>query len=136
LRLFYASSGVCLPTIHFRSHYAVPKAKPFVHGIGAFDVVAEFWPHLAIILYRLYPGRHSLSYRLFIGTMIAELVGTTLETVVVFWLWGSLWDQWTIPFKVVTPILHALFSAAQLFGAWVFWQLARKEKLIMNGPKQ
>jgi hypothetical protein len=68
--------------------------------------------------------------------MIAELVGTTLETVVVFWLWGSLWDQWTIPFKVVTPILHALFSAAQLFGAWVFWQLARKEKLIINGPKQ
>jgi len=56
-----------------------------------------------------------------------EVAGTTLETIIVFWLWGSLWDKWTIPFKAVTPILHLLFSCAQAWGAWVFWNLSRKE---------
>lgn len=56
-----------------------------------------------------------------------EITGTVLETTVVFWLFGSLWDKWTLPFKVVTPILHALFSCAQLWGAWVFWGLSKKE---------
>jgi len=95
-------------------------------------VVAEFWPHLAIIIYRLYPGQHALSYRIFLATAIAEVVGTTFETALVFWLWGSLWSEWTLPFKIVTPLLHALFSAAQLFGAWVFWNLAKKEKHCME----
>ncbi|KAK5447963.1 hypothetical protein LTS15_009462 [Exophiala xenobiotica] len=99
---------------------------------GAFDVVAELWPHLAMILYRLYPGRHSLMYRLFLATTIVEIAGTVFETLIVFWLWGTLWNRWTLPFKIVTPILHALFSAAQLFGAWIFWQLATKEKSTMN----
>lgn len=133
LRLGYVR---CLSTCQLPISAEDFHSDPSQYSTGAFDVVAEFWPHLAIILYRLHPGRHSLSYRLFIGTMIAELVGTTLETIVVFWLWGSLWKQWTMPFKIVTPILHALFSAAQLFGAWVFWQLARKEKACIVAAKQ
>lgn len=68
-----------------------------------------------------------------------ELAGTTLETIVVFWLFASLWDQWTLPFRIVTPILHLLFSCAQLWGAWVFWNLSKKEArkargLIKSGP--
>lgn len=94
--------------------------------------MAELWPHLAMILYRLYPGRHSLMYKLFFATTIVEIAGTAFETVIVFWLWGSLWNQWTLPFKIVTPFLHTLFSAAQLFGAWIFWQLAKKEKSEIN----
>lgn len=70
---------------------------------------------------------------------IMEIMGTVLETTVVFWLFGSLWDKWTLPFRVVTPILHALFSCAQLWGAWVFWNLSKKEArkaagLIASGP--
>jgi hypothetical protein len=64
-------------------------------------------------------------------TTVAEIAGTTFETIIVFWLWGTLWDKWTLPFKVVTPMLHVLFCAAQLFGAWVFWKLAKKEKSKM-----
>ncbi len=71
-------------------------------------------------------------YRLFLATTIVELAGTVFETIIVFWLWGTLWDQWTLPFKIVTPILHALFSAAQLLGAWVFWRMATKEKSSIN----
>lgn len=99
---------------------------------GAFDIVAELWPHIAMIIYRLHPGRHTLMYRLFLGTSAAEIAGTIFETVIVFWLWGTLWDQWTLPFRILTPILHALFSSAQLVGAWIFWQLARKEKALIN----
>lgn len=71
-------------------------------------------------------------YRLFLATTIVEIAGTAFETAIVFWLWGSLWNQWTLPFKIVTPFLHALFSAAQLFGAWIFWKLAKKEKSEIN----
>lgn len=102
-----------------------------------------------MILYRLLPAAdnvstkalrfHALMSRIFLSVAIMELAGTTLETTVVFWLFASLWDQWTLPFKVVTPLLHLLFSCAQLWGAWVFWNLSKKEArkasaLIKNGP--
>lgn len=90
-----------------------------------------------MILYRLLPSSddvstkalqfHALMSRIFLSVAIMELSGTTLETIVVFWLFSSLWDKWTLPFKVVTPILHLLFSCAQLWGAWVFWNLSKKE---------
>lgn len=106
-------------------------------GRGAFDCIAELWPHLAMILYRLLPSAdefsarahhfHVLMSRIFLSVAIMEVAGTTLETIVVFWLFGSLWNKWTLPFKVVTPILHFLFSCAQGWGAWVFWQLSKKE---------
>ena len=85
-----------------------------------------------MIIYRLRPDRHVLMYRLFFATSVAEIVGTIFETIIIFWLWGTLWKQWTIPFKVATPILHVLFSVAQLMGAWVFWNLASKEKAIIR----
>ncbi|KAK5090683.1 hypothetical protein LTR05_000858 [Lithohypha guttulata] len=104
---------------------------------GAFDCIAELWPHIAMILYRLLPPSdehskrarhfHGLMSRLFFSVAVMEIVGTTLETTVVFWLFGSLWHKWTLSFKVVTPILHVLFSCAQLWGAWVFWNLSKKE---------
>ena len=44
------------------------------------------------------------------------------------YLFGSLWDRWIIAFKIVTPVLHVAFSAAQLHGTWVFYKMWRKEK--------
>lgn len=90
-----------------------------------------------MILYRLLPTSdddsmkpqrfHGLMSRIFFSVAIMEVIGTTFETIVVFWLFGSLWSKWTLPFKVVTPVLHVLFSCAQGWGAWVFWQLSKKE---------
>lgn len=90
-----------------------------------------------MILYRLLPASddvsekalhfHALMSRIFLSVAIMELAGTTLETTVVFWLFASLWQQWTLAFKIVTPILHMLFTCAQLWGAWVFWNLSKKE---------
>jgi hypothetical protein len=90
-------------------------------------VVAEFWPHIALILYRVYPERHYFLTWVFRATVICELLGTTAETVLVMWIFGTLWEKWNLAFKIVTPSLHVLFTVAQLWGAWVFWIIAKKE---------
>jgi hypothetical protein len=43
------------------------------------------------------------------------------------WIFGTLWEKWNLAFKIVTPSLHVLFTVAQLWGAWVFWIIAKKE---------
>jgi hypothetical protein len=96
-------------------------------GQGLFDVVAEFWPHIALILYRVYPERHYFLAWVFRSTVICELLGTTVESVLVLWIFVTLWERWNLAFKVVTPSLHLLFTIAQLWGAWVFWIIAKKE---------
>lgn len=100
---------------------------------GAFDVIAEFWPHLAIILYRIYPKDHEFLIKVFRAATFTEAAGTLIETVVVMWLFGGLWERWTLPFKVITPILHVLFSIAQLWGAIIFWRMyKRQQNLLME----
>jgi hypothetical protein len=96
---------------------------------GAFDVFAELWPHIAMIIYRIHNSNHLLLSRILYMTMALELVGTTVETVIVMWLFGSLWDKWTLSLKIATPILHILFSAAQLWGAWIFYKMGKEQRL-------
>ncbi|KAK3191684.1 hypothetical protein K4F52_002107 [Lecanicillium sp. MT-2017a] len=95
---------------------------------GAFDVIAELWPHLAMIVYRTHASNHLLLSRIFYLTMYLELFGTTAETIIVMWLFGSLWDKWALSLKIATPFLHTLFSAAQLWGAWIFYKLAKEQR--------
>jgi hypothetical protein len=86
-------------------------------------VIAESWPHLAIILYRVRPNSHQFLSRVFLSATICTAFGTVIETAVVMWLFGSLWARWSLTFKVVTPILHVVFSAAQVWGTWNFWKM-------------
>ncbi|XWX02419.1 hypothetical protein V2A60_010456 [Cordyceps javanica] len=95
---------------------------------GAFDVIAELWPHLAMILYRVHNDNHALLARIFYATAILEVVGTTTETIIVMFLFGSLWDKWSLSLKVTTPFLHTLFSAAQLWGVWIFYKMAKDQQ--------
>ncbi|KID72152.1 uncharacterized protein G6M90_00g028030 [Metarhizium brunneum] len=118
--------GMILPP---RSPPVSLPTKPINASTGTFDVLAELWPHIAMIIYRTHNSKHVLLSRLFYTTMALELVGTTVETVVVMWLFGSLWDKWSLSLKVVTPLLHFLFSAAQLWGAWIFYKLAKDQRL-------
>jgi len=76
-------------------------------------------------LYRTYPDRHRLLARVFFATTVLEVLGTTVETITVFSIFFSVWKQWTIEFKILSPTLHLLFSFAQLFGARVFWGMAQ-----------
>lgn len=101
---------------------------------GAFDIVCELCPHIAIILYRLYPTRHLFLSRLFLFAFGTTLFGTISETLVIFYLFGSLWSQWQLAFKIVTPVLHCAFSATQLHGTHIFYRMWQKQrKLLLLG---
>jgi hypothetical protein len=95
---------------------------------GLFDVLAEFWPHVAIILLRMRSNDHEYLRKVFFAAMVVTFSGTILETIVVMYFWGWAWDRWTVAFKVLTPILHSIFSAAQLWGAWNFYKMWQDQK--------
>ena len=79
-----------------------------------------------MIIYRINPTNKLLLSRIFYLTTFLELFGTTVETGIVMWLFGTLWKTWALSLKVATPLLHILFSAAQLWGAFIFYKMARQ----------
>ncbi|KAJ5541659.1 hypothetical protein N7494_006735 [Penicillium frequentans] len=103
---------------------------------GAFDMIAEFFPHVAIILYRVYPDRHHFLSRVFLVSCITTVIGTTGETIVTMWLFGSLWERWQIAFKVVTPMLHVAFSIAQIHGSMVFWRMYKRQQRFVREEEE
>lgn len=48
------------------------------------------------------------------------------------YLFGVLWYDWTIAFKVTTPMLHVLFASAQLWGSYNFYKMYKKQERILN----
>jgi hypothetical protein len=46
----------------------------------------------------------------------------------VFILFGESWSRWELSFKIVTPLLHVVFTAAQLHGSRILLSMWRKEK--------
>ncbi|KAJ7121125.1 hypothetical protein C8R44DRAFT_877427 [Mycena epipterygia] len=99
---------------------------------GAFDIISEFLPHLTIILYRVYPDSHSFLAKLFRAACVTTFVGTITETIVALYLFGQLWSRWTLPFKIVTPILHVAFSAAQFHGTRIFYRMWKRQEGIIR----
>lgn len=55
-------------------------------------------------------------------------MGTVAETIMVFVLFGESWSRWELSFKIVTPILHVVFMAAQLHGSRILLSMWRKER--------
>jgi hypothetical protein len=98
---------------------------------GAFDIVSEFLPHVSIILYRVYPTEHKFLRKLFRTAAITTFTGTMAETILTMYLFGSLWQRWTIAFKVTTPMLHILFMSAQLWGTRCFYKMFQKQSRII-----
>lgn len=96
--------------------------------IGAFDIIAEFLPHLALILYRVYPTSHSFLANIFKYACITTFIGTITETVLTMYIFGILWHRWPLSFKVLTPMLHILFSAAQFHGTMIFYKMWKKQE--------
>ncbi|CAG8978672.1 hypothetical protein HYALB_00004654 [Hymenoscyphus albidus] len=99
---------------------------------GAFDIISEFLPHCAIILYRVYPTRHNFLRKVFYIGMVSTFASTVLETILTMCLFGSLWDRWSIGFKVATPMLHVLFASCQLWGTWIFYKMMKKQERLIN----
>ncbi|OCK79030.1 hypothetical protein K432DRAFT_300738 [Lepidopterella palustris CBS 459.81] len=97
---------------------------------GFFDLIAEFWPHIAMILYRIYPNNHTLLKRAFFCAAALTIAGTITETMMIFYLFGSVWSQWTLPFMIATPILHCIFSAAQVWGSWKEYNMGKNQQRL------
>jgi hypothetical protein len=93
--------------------------------------VSEFLPHVSIILYRVYPDSHHFLRKLFKAAMITTLTGTTAETVLTMYLFGSLWNRWTLVFKVATPMLHLLFTSCQLWGSFNFYKMYKRQQRLI-----
>ena len=51
------------------------------------------------------------------------------------YLFGSLWFRWTLAFKIVTPIFHVLFSAAQLWGSFILFKMWKRQQGLLINPK-
>lgn len=68
--------------------------------------------------------------------MITTLTGTTAETILTMYLFGSLWDRWTIAFKVATPMLHLLFMSCQLWGSYNFYKMYKRQKRLIEKKGQ
>ena len=104
--------------------------------VGAFDIVCELIPHVAIILYRVHPNSHLFLSRLFLFACVSTFIGTLCETIVIFYLFGSLWSQWQLAFKIVTPLLHCAFSATQLHGSRIFFLMWKKQNRYLAEQDQ
>lgn len=81
-----------------------------------------------MIIYRLYPTRHRFIVKMLHAAAIYEVVSALFETAVIMWMFGAMWDRWTISNKIITPIFHTVFKAAQIHGARVFLNMERREK--------
>lgn len=81
-----------------------------------------------MVFYRTHDSNHKFLARLFYATMWLELLGTLIETVVMMVLFSLLWKKWSLSLKIATPLLHMLFSFAQLWGAWIFRGLAKQQQ--------
>jgi hypothetical protein len=51
------------------------------------------------------------------------------------YFFGSLWDRWDLAFKILTPILHVAFAAAQLHGTRILFKMWLKEKRLLDDEK-
>jgi hypothetical protein len=97
---------------------------------GAFDIIVEFIPHVALILYRVYPTSHLFLATVFKFTCITTFLGTISETILIMYMFGILWDRWPLAFKIFTPLLHVALSAAQIHGSRIFYIIWRKQEQL------
>ncbi|KAF1922627.1 uncharacterized protein M421DRAFT_10386 [Didymella exigua CBS 183.55] len=95
---------------------------------GFYDLVVEVPPHITMIIYRDPDVAQKTLMRSFSVAFWCSLVGTVAETATIFGLYGALWNKWTLTMKVMIPILHCIFTAAQLWGEYCTWSLWQQEK--------
>ncbi|KXJ87374.1 hypothetical protein Micbo1qcDRAFT_152143 [Microdochium bolleyi] len=104
---------------------------------GAFDIVAEMPMHVIMIIWRVRRDRSPklLSWLGFglsawVVSMACAEIGIT-----VFLLQKS-WDQWSVEWKVATPLIFSMWICAQLHGARIFFTMAWGERRKVKSARQ
>ncbi len=90
--------------------------------------MVEVPPHVTMIMYRNPNVASSTLLRSFCVAFWCSLIGTIAETATILGLYGALWYKWTLTLKILIPILHCVFTAAQLWGEKCTWDLWQQEK--------
>lgn len=88
-----------------------------------------------MIVYRDPAVESATLLRFFSVAFWCSLIGTMAETATIFALYGSLYDKWTLTMKVLIPVLHCIFTAAQLWGEKCTWDLWQQQKRKSKAPK-
>ena len=114
----------------------VDRMLPTNAGTGFFDVVVEGWPHLVMLIKRFYPSNHLRVRNWMRAACIGTGIGTFVETICIMWFFGDDWKVWTLGFKIATPILHVVFSAAQIWGTVNWYQMWRLEEKRLREPQR
>ncbi|KAJ4391140.1 hypothetical protein N0V93_004755 [Gnomoniopsis smithogilvyi] len=96
---------------------------------GVFEILFETFPHFAVVYYRC-QSKDSVGLRrtshMWMASGFSSLVGTTAEFIVMaVFMWRN-WHLWDLAMRVVLPLLHFAFMAAQVHGARVGFQLYRE----------
>ncbi|KAJ4416435.1 hypothetical protein N0V82_006778 [Gnomoniopsis sp. IMI 355080] len=97
---------------------------------GVFEILFETFPHFAVVYYRCQrkdaPEGLRRTSRVWLVSGYSSLVGTTTEFVAMaVFMWRN-WRYWGVGMRVVLPVLHFAFMAAQVHGARVGFQLYRE----------
>ncbi|EUC42832.1 hypothetical protein COCMIDRAFT_7621 [Bipolaris oryzae ATCC 44560] len=95
---------------------------------GFFDLSVEVPPHVTMIIYRDPDVTSEKLMRAFSIAFWCSSIGTLAETGTIFGLYGALFHKWTLTMKVLIPILHCIFTAAQVWGEYCTWCLWQQEK--------
>ncbi|CCG82266.1 protein of unknown function [Taphrina deformans PYCC 5710] len=93
---------------------------------GVFEIFFETGPHVMMILYKRYRNRQAMLKKGFLFVALWSFTGTFLEQFAIGYLYIHNWAAWDMSLKVLTPILHCCFAAAQVHGGRVFLALSRK----------
>ena len=81
-----------------------------------------------MVLYRVYPTSHQFLANIFKAACITTFIGTISETIVIMYMFGILWNQWSLSFKIMTPVLHLAFAAGQLHGTRNLYAIWKKQE--------
>lgn len=81
-----------------------------------------------MIIYRDPDVTSATLLRSFCVAFWCSLIGTLAETATILSLYVALFHKWTLTMKVLIPVLHCVFTAAQLWGEKCTWDLWRQEK--------
>lgn len=112
----------------------------FVYGF--FEVFFETGPHVAMLMYTRDRDNTRRLKRTFLIIAVMSFAGTFFEQFAIFFLYAKHFKSWDWSIKILTPIIHVCFAAAQLHGGRVFLAMSRKmgkeyaaSQSLEHGPK-
>ncbi|PSN60643.1 hypothetical protein BS50DRAFT_640052 [Corynespora cassiicola Philippines] len=97
-----------------------------------FDMFAGFLTHPAVIIERTLPRNHKLNMRMFLVCCVIAVSRTLCETITVLRFFAMNWDKWTVSVKIVTPIFHCIFAAAQIRGSHRLWTIYKHHRMELK----